>query len=168
MARECVGDEVFDSFNERKAASIKERLLKLASEAAAQRNENLRLIERSLYYAEILSCEEKADLHVVLAGAVMLRIYEKNPESARKELLKMGFQLDDTEEVCRMVSNGTGNAGEEELNGAVVHDSCLLANQEEIRETRYSGDESSESEHLAGKCLTRTGSELVRKVFAGA
>ena len=168
MARECVGDDVFDSFKERKAESIKERLLKLASDAAERQNMDFRLVERSLYYAEILSREEEADLHVVLAGAVLSQIYGKHPDLARKELLKMGFQLDDADVVCRMVADGAGVAGDEAINGRVVHDSCLLARQEEIFETRYAGDESNGSETVAGKCLTNTGSELARKVFAKA
>lgn len=162
MARECVGDDVFDSFKERKAETVKERLLKLASDAAEKRNMNFRLIERSLYYAEILSRAEEAELHVVLAGSVLSQIHSKHPDLARKELLKMGFQLDDADEVCGMVRNGTGFAGDETLNGKVVHDSCLLARQEEVSETHYAGD------RVSGKWLTGTGAELARKVSAKA
>jgi hypothetical protein len=166
MGRECVGDDVFDSFKERKAESIKERLLKLASDAAEKRDKNFKVIERSLYFAEILSKEEEADLHVVLAGAVLSQIFDKAPDPARKELLRMGYQLNDADEVCRMVADGTGISGDEGINNTVVHDSCLLARQEEISETGYAGDPSSRSETVAGKCLTHTGSELARKVFA--
>ncbi len=168
MGRECVGDKVFDSFKELKLESIKERLLKLASDAAEEKNIDVRLVERSLYYAEILSCAEEAQLHVVLAGAVLSHIYGDHPELARKELLKMGFQLDDTNEVCRMVTDGTGVAGEEALNGRVVHDSSLLARQEVIYKTHYAGDRNSLSLSVAEKCLTKTGKALARKVFAKA
>ena len=132
MARECVGDAAFDSFNELRAASIKERLLKAARESAAGDEGSFHLIEQSLHYAEILAQAEKAELHVVLAGAVLAEAFPGQPERAREELLKMGFQLDDADEVCRIVeaAHGSGSGGVDSVNCAVVHDARLLAQNE--------------------------------------
>lgn len=160
MAEECVGDEVFNSYKERKAATVKERLLKLAVEAAEEKEVSLHLVERAVYYAEILSREEKADLHVVLAGAVLSKIYPKQPEPARKELLKLGFQLEDADLVCGMVSDGTGITDNEGINNTVVHDACLLAAQEGISETKYAAQATNQ------RYLTKSGSDLACKAFA--
>jgi hypothetical protein len=128
MAKECVGESAFESFSKSRAASIKDRLLSVAKETVDQ--ESMQFVERSLNYAEILSQKENADLHIALAGTVLSNAFHTEPERARKELLKLGFQLDDAEEVCRIVEADFQSASIDTVNYSVVHDARLLALRE--------------------------------------
>ncbi len=121
MARECVGDAVYDSFTKMRAASIKERLCEVAAETATDAGD-IRMMERALHYAEIIAQAEKADLHVAVAGTVLSVAFRGQPDIARSELLKIGFQLEDVDEVCGIVGDRVDS-----MNYAVVHDARLLA-----------------------------------------
>ena len=166
MARDCVGEDAYNDFRELKATSVKDHLMELASAAVNDLGINLRFVERSLFYAENIARSEEAVLHVVLSGTVLGRIYGQHPERARSELLKMGFQLEDVEEVCSMVASPPGHAGEISVNESVVHDALLLAGMEERSAAGYAGDTENDPETLRFKLRTRSGSELVRHVTA--
>lgn len=166
MARDCVGDDAYESFQDRKAKTIKEQLLSIASEAAENRGVSFRLVERVLFYAENIARSEEADLHVVLAGAVLGEAIGNDPERARKELLKMGYQLEDVEVVCAMLSAGEGGIGEMSSNQSVVFDSRLLARMEELSANGFAGDPENDSDQIKRKLKTKSGSELFRHVLA--
>jgi hypothetical protein len=149
MARECVGDTAYDSFNEKRAASIKRRLLHLATDPNVRKNTASLWVERSIHFAEIIAIEEKADLHIVLAGAALSIVFKERLDLARKELLKLGFQLEDADEVCRIIE-AEETTGDDSVNRAVVHDAVLLARKE------ISGP----GVEAKARCLTAAGSKF--------
>ena len=150
MAIECVGDKAYDSFNEMRATSIKERLINLAAGAAQEDGSATEAVERSLHFAENLARAEKADLHIVLPGAAFS--CTSSSELAHKELLKLGFQLEDIEEVCRIVDNHADGQSTDSINFAVVHDALLLARREP--------DHGAVNSDAGDKYLTKTASTL--------
>ncbi len=166
MARDCVGDDAYNDFRELKATSVKERLIELATEAASETGISLQYIERSIFYAENIARSEDASLHVVLSATVFSTIFGNRSEHARKELLKMGFQLDDVEEVCEIVTSPEGGVGELSVNESVVHDAHLLAAMEERSAAGFQGDPKNDPAVLRFSLKTRSGSELVRHVTA--
>ena len=72
--------------------------------------------------------------------------------------------------LIRQYRFGTGQVELEIPGGAVNEGEPPLEAglRELLEETGYAGDPSSRSETVAGKCLTNTGTELARKVFAKA
>ncbi len=130
MARECVGEKAFESFNKVRANSIKERLLKTTAALSGGNRTRSRLAERTLHYAEIITQEERAEPHIVFAGAVLSVLYEGKPERAREELLRLGFQLDDAEEVCSMIAHRHEAQTQHVISYAIVHDARMLAEEE--------------------------------------
>ena len=163
MARDCVGDDAYESFQDRKATTIKEHLLSIATKAAESQGVSFRFIERTLFFAENIARTEEADLHIVLAGAVLSGTVGNNPDQARKELLTMGYQLEDVEEVCSMLT-GAG-IGESSTNESVVFDAQLLARTEELSANGFAGGPENNPDIVRGKLKTRTGTELARHVL---
>lgn len=126
MARECVGEKAYASFNEMRAASIKERLSVFVEESLPDRSAAAELAHRSISYAEQLAKKEHADLHVVIAAAALSACMKGRGDTARGELLKLGFQLEDIDEICGIINN-PGNKADNSINRRVVHDALLLA-----------------------------------------
>jgi len=121
MARECVGDGAYESFNAHRSASIKERILAGTSDSKKVE------VERLLHITEQLSYAENANLHVTLPAAVFSILFENRPGLARKQLLTLGYQLEDADEVCAIVEGHDSMLSKGSVNSAVVHDALLLA-----------------------------------------
>lgn len=158
MAKDCVGDDVYNDFQDRKATTIKDRLISLASSSPDTVNSHL--VERALFYAENIARSEEADVHVVLAATALGIIYSDG--AAREELLKMGFQLEAIEEVCAIILSPQGGLGDISNNEAVTHDARLLATIEERSAAGYSGDPDYDPDTIRFQLKTRSGSELAR------
>ena len=159
MGRDCVGDDVYDSFQERKAVTIKEQLLEMTGKEAADGEVNVNHIERALHYAELLARSEEA-------GTVLRTLYKDRSEEARKALLRMGFQISDIDMVCGIIISPEGGAGETTVNERVVYDAHRLARFEEMTAGGYSGDSKNDMGKLRQTLQTRTGTDIARHVHA--
>ena len=159
MARDCVGDDLYNSFQGRKNQTIKEQLLMKASESETDGEIDIRKIERAMHFAEVLAEPEGATMHVVLAGTVLRELRKHNTEQARTDLLALGFQIGDIDEVCSILAETRPVTRDSSSNDRVVHDAYVLAQIEQKSAARS-------IDTWRTKLVTASSSDLLQQVVS--
>jgi len=166
MARECVGDDLYDSFQKRKNQTIKDHLLTKAGEEGVDAHIDVRLVERAMHFAEVLSAPEGATLHVVLAGTVLRELRKHDPQRARSDLLALGFQIEDIDEVCTIVEDSQPVTRSSSENSRVVHDAHILAQIEQSSFASYPSESEKDIGKWRSELVTAASSDLLQHVLS--
>ena len=164
MARDCVGDEVLDSFRERKAVTIKEQLKEAVEKAASEDDISVKSVDRAIHFAEMLARSENADVHVVMSATALRYMYADNQEKRRSLLLRMGFQIADVDAVCKICDSPEGGLGNTSINERVVYDAHRLARLEELVDSGFTADAADGMGDLKKTLQTKTGADIAGKV----
>ena len=166
MARECVGDELYDSFQKRKNQTIKDHLLAKAGELKSDQQVDIRRIERAMHFAEVIAGPEGAALHVVLAATVLYVVRKNNVQQARSDLLALGFQIVDIDEVCSIVEEAQPPTRDSSANSRVVHDAHILAKIEQSSAASYPKESEKDIGKWRNELLAASSSDLLQHVMS--
>ena len=166
MARDCVGDDLYDSFQQRKNQTIKDRLLIKAGESDPRLNIDVGELERAMHFAEVLVEPEGAAMHVVLAGTVLRELRKNDANQARDDLLALGFQIGDIDEVCTIVEHTDDVTRDSSPNSRVVHDAHMLARIERETFSSYPAEAAKSIEKLKIRLVTASSSDLLQHVLS--
>ena len=145
--KECVGDAVFDTYIRNKAVGLKRRLLDEMSRHFGTDQKRIRHAKEVLRYAETLLEKEDGDWHVVVPSAVLHDVgikaveeangsdhppHEKaGPPIARKVLLRLGFKMEDVDQICRIIAHHHQPQEGDGANFGIVYDADFIVNLEE-------------------------------------
>jgi HD superfamily phosphodiesterase len=144
-AKECVGDVTYDRYMENRAKGLKKKLMDELEEFFGSDRERIEHAQDVLKYAEELLEMEEADWHIVAPASILHDIgikpseqkygssdavYQERegPPIARQILLKMGFVLDDIQEICDIIGHHHHPKDQESLNFKVLYDADCLVN----------------------------------------
>ncbi len=122
FGKDCVGEAAFDSYQMNRSVSVRQRLLEALEEQFGSDRAPVARAREVLAAAEELLAIEPADWHIVLPAALLhdvgLKAAEEKhgsaephwqelegPPLARAILLKLGFQLNDIDEICDIVGH---------------------------------------------------------------
>lgn len=180
--RECVGDTVYENYMRNRAVGLKGRLLEGVRRHFGEDRKRIRHAERVLRWAEKLLEEETADWHIVIPAAVLHDVGIKAAEStcgssaaayqekegppvAREMLLRLGFSLEDIEQVCDIIGHHHHPREPESLNFRVLWDADQLTALEEEHEQEEPQDRQRQDKgQPTGRIFfTETGKKFARE-----
>ena len=122
--KDCVGEEVYDSYQRNKAITVKQRLFEELEKLSGGDADAIRIARESSRIAQDASQETDADSHIVMASCILRSV---DSGSARKALLRVGFGLGDIDEVCGIIEALGDGESEDSTNTRIVRDACLAA-----------------------------------------
>lgn len=101
MGRDCVGDEVYESYRKNRAITVKQKLLGELESLAGIDDHALVLAREASIRATALSHQREADHHIVVAACILRTL--EDDERIKKILLREGFSLPDVDQVCEII-----------------------------------------------------------------
>lgn len=146
--KECVGDMVYDSYMKNKAVGLKKQLLEQLRDYFGNDKKRVGHAERVLEIAEALLANEQGDWHIVIPASILhdvgIKVAEEKygssagphqekegPPVAREILLRLGFCLEDIDEICDIIAHHHSPGALETQNFKVLYDSDCLVNLKE-------------------------------------
>jgi HD superfamily phosphohydrolase YqeK/predicted RNA-binding Zn-ribbon protein involved in translation (DUF1610 family) len=144
-AEECVGEETFSDFVERKQKSIRERLLDQIGDYFGSDVRRIDHAKAVLGFAEEILREVKADWHIVVPASILhdvgIKIAEEKygsaepkyqeaegPPVAEKMLRRIGCNPEHVKEICHIIAHHHSPGPRESVNFQVLFDADALVN----------------------------------------
>ncbi len=179
--KECVGDAIYDRYLRNKAAGMKEKLLARMEKYFDRDRERIEHAKKVLQFAEELLLEEKADWHIVIPTSILhdvgIKIAEEKygssagplqekegPPVAKEMLQKLGFNVDDIEQICKIIGHHHSPGEVDSQNFRVLYDADCLVNMQGMVSKK---NDSELREFIERVFLTDTGKRLAVKNYVG-
>ena len=178
-AKECVGQEVFDNYAKTKSIIIKDKLIKELEEYFGPDLKRINHAKQVMDYADELLRLEGGDWHIVIPASILHDVGIKaaeekhgssaghfqeleGPEIARKIFLKLGFKINDINEICEIIghhhSPGKINTG----NFKIIYDSDWLVN---LKDETDLNDKEKVKEIINKVFFSQSAKEIARKKY---
>ena len=179
--KDCVGEAVYEKFMKNKAVGVKKRLLEILEDHFGSDTRRIDHAKQVLRFAEELLEEEQAEWHIVVPASILhdvgIRAAEEKyassdgkfqeqegPSIVRQMLLKLGFKMEDIDEICGIVAHHHSPGVVDTRNFEVLYDADLLVNLSEK-------ERKSTSEEISGlidrSFLTETGKKIALRELVG-
>jgi len=177
MAKECVGEETYNTFMKNRSITLKEALLEELEKYFGEDIKRIIHAREILRYAEEILKTEKGDYHIVIPSAILhdvgIKIAEEKynssdgklqekegPPVAEKILLKCGLSKQIIDEICEIIAHHHTPGVLNTKNFYILYDSDMIVNLKEISKKLSSEKISQLIEHIF---FTRTGREIAKR-----
>ncbi|MCL5408531.1 MAG: HD domain-containing protein [Candidatus Omnitrophica bacterium] len=177
--KECVGQQVYNTYMENKKLTIKEKLIKELEEYFGRDTKRIIHAKNVLNFAEELLKNEKADWQIVIPASILhdigIKVAEEKygssdghyqekegPEIARKILLKYGLKKEDVEEICNIIAHHHCPGEIDSNNFKVLYDADRLVNLKDEVDTK---DKDRLKKLIDKIFLTETGKQMAKKIY---
>ena len=146
--KECVGDAVFETYMKNKAIGLKRQLIEAMAQHFETDHKRIQHAKEVLRHAEAIVEKEGGDSHVVAAAAVLHDVGIKVAEEhrapsgltheeagspiARKILLRLGFKIEDVDQICRIIACHHRRHEGDGINFGIVYDADFIVNLEDM------------------------------------
>jgi HD superfamily phosphodiesterase/predicted RNA-binding Zn-ribbon protein involved in translation (DUF1610 family) len=178
-AKECVGEDIYNSFIQNKATTLKGQLIKELEDYFGEDVKRINHAKRVMHFAEELLKLENSDWHIVIPASILhdvgIKVSEQKygssaghyqekegPAVARKILLKMGVKNKDIDEICEIIRYHHSPGRINTKNFKVLYDADLLVNLKDEADVKAKA----KLEKIINKAfLTDTGRALAEKIY---
>ncbi len=178
-AKECVGEDIYNSFIQNKATTLKAQLIKELEDYFGEDIKRINHAKRVMYFAEELLKLEKGDWHIVIPASILhdvgIKISEQKygssaghyqekegPAVARNILLKIGLKNKDIDEICEIISYHHSPGKIDTKNFKVLYDADFLVN---LKEELCIKDKAELEKMINKVFLTDTGKQIAKKTY---
>jgi len=178
-AKECVGENTYNSYIQNKFTTLKGRLIKELEDYFGEDIKRINHAKKVMHFAEELLKLENSDWHIVIPASILhdvgIKISEEKygssaghyqekegPAVARKILLKTGFKNKDIDEICEIIRHHHSPGKINTKNFKVLYDADLLVNLKDEVDVK----DKAKLEKIINKAfLTDTGKQIARKTY---
>ncbi|HUV07573.1 MAG TPA: HD domain-containing protein [Spirochaetia bacterium] len=146
--QDCVGDTIYANYMRNKAIGVKQKLLEVLQEYFGEDRKRISHAERVLDFAEELLEEGYGEWHIVIPASILHDVGIKSAEEkygssaadlqekegppvARDILMKLGFRIEDTDQICEIIAHHHHPGVLDTQNFKTVYDSDCVANMQE-------------------------------------
>jgi HD superfamily phosphodiesterase len=178
-AKECLGDQGYQSYREAKGAILQEKLIKELEEHFGSDTKRINHAKKVLGFAQELLKQEKADWDIVVAASILHDIGIKpaeerfgssagnlqealGPQIARRILLKLGVAQAKIQEICQIVAHHHSPGKINTLNFKVLYDADWLVN---LKDEVAIEDKNKVKGIIEKVFLTKTGQGIARQLY---
>ncbi|MBC7190410.1 HD domain-containing protein, partial [Candidatus Aerophobetes bacterium] len=151
LAKECVGEKLYEKYIQNRKITLKEKLLEKIEEFFGKDRKRIEHAKNVMRFAQKLLEKEKGDWHIVIPASILhdvgIKVTEERyhlqdafyqekegPPIARKILLELGFKKEDIEKICEIIAFHHSPGKINSQNFKIVYDADMLENlQEKIR-----------------------------------
>ncbi len=178
--KECVGDAVYDSYMKNKAAGLKRQLLEKMRSHFGDDRKRIKHAEKVLGTAEKLLESEQGDWHIVIPASILhdvgIKVAEEKygssagpyqekegPPVAREILLRLGFKLEDIDQICDIIAHHHSPGELNSQNFKVLYDADWLVNIQEVGKKKT---EEQLRSMIDKTFLTETAKELAHREYS--
>ncbi len=145
MIEKPPGQKIFDNYAKSEAIIIKEKLIKELEEYFGSDLKRINHAKRVMDYADELLRLEGGDWHIVIPASILHDVgikaaeekhgssaghfqEEEGPEIARIILLRLGFHVNDIDEICQIIGHHHSPGKINTQNFKIIYDSDWLVN----------------------------------------
>ena len=178
-AKECVGEDIYNSFIQNKSTTLKAQLIKELEDYFGEDIKRINHAKNVMHFAEELLKLENSDWHIVIPASILhdvgIKISEQKygssaghyqekegPAVARKILLKTGFKNKDIDEICEIIRHHHSPGRINTKNFKVLYDADFLVNLKEELGIK----DRAKLENIINKTfLTDTGKQIAKKTY---
>ncbi len=178
-AKECVGDDIYNSYIQNKSTTLKGKLIKELEDYFGEDIKRINHAKNVMHFAEELLKLENSDWHIVIPASILhdvgIKVSEQKygssaghyqekegPAVARKILLKIGFNNKDIDEICEIIAHHHSPGKVHTQNFKMLCDADLLVNLKDEVDTK---DKIKLKAIIDKAFLTDTGRALAEKIY---
>lgn len=178
-AKECVGENTYNSYIQNKSETLKGRLIKELEDYFGEDIKRINHAKKVMHFAEELLKLENGDWHIVIPASILhdvgIKISEQKygssaghyqekegPAIAKKILLKIGVKNKDIDEICEIIRYHHSPGKINTKNFKVLYDADFLVNLKEELGIK----DRAKLENIINKAfLTDAGKQIARKTY---
>lgn len=152
--KECVGDDVYETFMQNKSAGIKRCLLEMIQTQFKDNRAGVLRAKQILRNVEELLSGDNGEHHVLIPASILLDV---DVDTARKALLRVGLPMDEIDGICGIVKSYHELGGVDRERQPLLHDAiALISIEDQVR---------GQSEDQIGKTVDEAlESEIARRI----
>jgi len=160
--KECVGDDVYDTYMRNKSIGIKRCLLEQIRSYFQDNRVNMVRAKAVLSNAEEILGDEEGEFHIAIPASILLNV---DVETARKTLLRLGMSMDDINTICDIIELHRESGLIDPAVHPVLHDADYLV---AIADDASGKSEDEIASMIDDKLVTETGRRIARKQLLDA
>ncbi len=178
-AKECVGENTYNSYIQNKFTTLKGRLIKELEDYFGEDIKRINHAKNVMHFAEELLKIENSDWHIVIPASILhdvgIKISEQKygssaghyqekegPAVARKILLKIGVKNKDIDEICEIIRYHHSPGRINTKNFKALYDADLLVNLKDEVDVK----DKAKLEKIINKAfLTDAGKQIAKNTY---
>ena len=178
-AKECVGENTYNSYIQNKSETLKGRLIKELEDYFGEDIKRINHAKNVMHFAEELLKLENSDWHIVIPASILhdvgIKISEEKygssaghyqekegPAVARKILLKIGVKNKDIDEICEIIRYHHSPGRSNTKNFKALYDADLLVN---LRDEVGVKDKAKLEKIINKAFLTDAGKQIAKNTY---
>lgn len=182
MGKDCVGDAIYDGYMKNKTVGLKKQLIEKMRAHFGTDKKRIEHAQKVLEYAEKLLETEEGDWHIVIPASILHDVgikaaeekygssagqyqEKEGPPIAREILLRLGFKLEDIDEICDIIAHHHSPQKTESQNFKVLYDADWIVN---FKELVINEKENAISGKIDRLFLTESGKIISRSIYVGS